>query len=515
MSPSRQPPSSPANRVLVVDDDLELCELISLRLEAQGMQVTSVPTGQQALELVESGKVEAMVLDLRLGDVDGLEVLAQARERIPELPVVILTAHGTIETAVEAMRRGAYGFLTKPFQDHELVQKLVHALERTTLQREVDDLRRIVAGVPRERLIGRSPAITQVRAHIARVAPSDATVLVLGESGTGKELAARLLHGLSRRAHGPFVAVNCGALPPELLESELFGHVKGAFTGATQSREGLFGAARGGTLFLDEVGEAPPGVQVKLLRVLQERRYTRVGSNTEEEADVRVVAATNRELREEVEVRRFREDLFYRLCVVPTSCCAGTGCRPRTSRTRAMGAESRGTHAASFPSGETTATTWRAGTCTPTVTFTAVTTPPMGATSGDSIFIASSTTSTSPRVTVAPTSVFTRMMRPSIGARRRPSLARSCSEGGRKETSRMWRVTPSSEHHRVPPARRYRTARRLPATSISARSAAMERRESATQVSAMRTSYSVGATGRTDARNSEAPSFRTTGTGRA
>jgi two-component system, NtrC family, response regulator GlrR len=193
----------------------------------------------------------------------------------------------------------------------------VHALERTALQREVDDLRRIVAGVPRERLLGASPAITQVREVIARVAPSDATVLVLGESGTGKELAARLLHALSRRAQGPFVAVNCGALPPELLESELFGHVKGAFTGATQSREGLFGTARGGTLFLDEVGEAPLGVQVKLLRVLQERRYTRVGSNTEEDADVRVVAATNRDLREEVEERRFREDLYYRLCVVP------------------------------------------------------------------------------------------------------------------------------------------------------------------------------------------------------
>jgi two-component system response regulator GlrR len=317
MSPSPPSSSAPANRVLVVDDDLELGELISLRLEAHGMRVTCVPTGQQAIERVERDEVDAMVLDLRLGDMDGLEVLAQARERVAELPVVILTAHGTIETAVEAMRRGAYGFLTKPFQDHELVQKLVHALERTSLQREVDDLRRIVAGVPRERLLGASPAITQVRERIARVAPSDATVLVLGESGTGKELAARLLHGLSRRAHGPFVAVNCGALPPELLESELFGHVKGAFTGALQSREGLFGAAHGGTLFLDEVGEAPPSVQVKLLRVLQERRYTRVGSSTEEEADVRVVAATNRDLREEVDVRRFREDLYYRLCVVP------------------------------------------------------------------------------------------------------------------------------------------------------------------------------------------------------
>ncbi|EAU67242.1 helix-turn-helix, Fis-type [Stigmatella aurantiaca DW4/3-1] len=258
-----------------------------------------------------------MVLDLRLGDSDGLEVLAQARERALDLPVVVLTAHGTIETAVEAMSRGAYGFLTKPFQDHELVQKLRHALERSALRREVADLRRIVAGGPRERLSGSSAAITRVREDIARVAPSEASVLLLGESGTGKELAARLLHALSRRAEGPFVAINCGALPPELLESELFGHVEGAFTAATQAREGLFGAARGGTLFLDEVGETPARVQIKLLRVLQERRYTRLGSNTGEEVDVRVVAATNRDLREEVEERRFREDLYYRLCVVP------------------------------------------------------------------------------------------------------------------------------------------------------------------------------------------------------
>ncbi|WP_232293345.1 sigma-54-dependent transcriptional regulator [Stigmatella aurantiaca] len=281
------------------------------------MRVSSVSTGPQALTAIERGDVDAMVLDLRLGDSDGLEVLAQARERALDLPVVVLTAHGTIETAVEAMSRGAYGFLTKPFQDHELVQKLRHALERSALRREVADLRRIVAGGPRERLSGSSAAITRVREDIARVAPSEASVLLLGESGTGKELAARLLHALSRRAEGPFVAINCGALPPELLESELFGHVEGAFTAATQAREGLFGAARGGTLFLDEVGETPARVQIKLLRVLQERRYTRLGSNTGEEVDVRVVAATNRDLREEVEERRFREDLYYRLCVVP------------------------------------------------------------------------------------------------------------------------------------------------------------------------------------------------------
>ncbi|MCE9668206.1 sigma-54 dependent transcriptional regulator [Myxococcus stipitatus] len=303
--------------VLVVDDDAELCELISLRLEARGMKVTTALTAARGLELLGQEEVDAVVLDLRLEDVDGLEVLARMRARSPDLPVVILTAHGTIETAVEAMQRGAYGFLTKPFQDHELVQKLLHATERSDLRRELADLRRIVAGTTPERLLGTSPAITEVRDRIARVAPSEATVLILGESGTGKELAARQVHALSRRASGPFIAVNCGALPPELLESELFGHVKGAFTGATQTREGLFGAARRGTLFLDEVGEAAPRVQVKLLRVLQERRFARVGSTVEEEADVRVVAATNRDLREEVEERRFREDLYYRLAVLP------------------------------------------------------------------------------------------------------------------------------------------------------------------------------------------------------
>ncbi|MBZ4398910.1 sigma-54 dependent transcriptional regulator [Myxococcus sp. MISCRS1] len=303
--------------VLVVDDDAELCELISLRLEARGMKVTTALTAARGLELLEQEEVDAVVLDLRLEGADGLEVMGQMRARSPDLPVVILTAHGTIETAVEAMQRGAYGFLTKPFQDHELVQKLLHATERSDLRRELADLRRIVAGTTPERLLGTSSAIAEVRDRIARVAPSEATVLILGESGTGKELAARQVHALSRRASGPFVAVNCGALPPELLESELFGHVKGAFTGATQTREGLFGAARGGTLFLDEIGEAALRVQVKLLRVLQERRFARVGSTVEEEADVRIVAATNRDLREEVEAKRFREDLYYRLAVLP------------------------------------------------------------------------------------------------------------------------------------------------------------------------------------------------------
>ncbi len=317
MSPRREVPTR-RPRVLVVDDDLELTELLTMRLEHHGYDVKSASDAGTGLAQLDRGAVDAMILDLRLGDADGLAVLREVRLRAPEVPVVILTAHGTIETAVDAMRGGAYGFLTKPFHDHDLLQKLAHAVESHALHREVDDLRRILGEAPEHaRLLGTSAPIAGVRSMIARIGPTDATVMLLGESGTGKELAARALHAVSPRRANPFVAINCAALPPQLLESELFGHVRGAFTGATSDREGLFGAARGGTLFLDEVGEATPSVQVKLLRVLQERRYTRVGATVEEEADVRVLAATNRELRAEVRAGRFREDLFYRLHVVP------------------------------------------------------------------------------------------------------------------------------------------------------------------------------------------------------
>ena len=303
-------------RILVVDDDAELAELLGVRLMASGYDVTSELGAQRALARVGRERIDAVLLDLRLADGDGLDVLSAIRERSPDLPVIILTAHGTIDTAVEAMRRGAYGFLTKPFLDHELVQKLGHAIENVELRREVAGLRRIVGSPAEARLLGTSPAIQRLREAIARVAPSDATVLLLGESGTGKELAARSLHDMSSRAKGPFVAVNCAALTPELLESTLFGHTKGAFTGASGDRHGIFGAARRGTVFLDEIGEAPMVVQAKLLRVLQERRFTRVGTTEEEDADVRVLAATNRDLRAEVAERHFREDLYYRLAVV-------------------------------------------------------------------------------------------------------------------------------------------------------------------------------------------------------
>jgi two-component system, NtrC family, response regulator GlrR len=268
--------------------------------------------------VLEREIVDAMILDLSLDGESGLDLLDAVQQRSMDLPVIVLTAHGTIENAVEAVGRGAYGFITKPFHDHELLSKVDHAVERVKLRREVAGLRRLTGegGGTVERLLGTSSRIEEVRERIARVARSDASVLLLGESGTGKELAARMLHALSPRASGRFVAINCGA-PPELLESELFGHVRGAFTGAVRDKEGLFSAASGGTLLLDEIGDAPVQVQVKLLRVLQEREVISVGATRSVSVDVRVIAATHRDLRAEVERGTFREDLFYRLHVVP------------------------------------------------------------------------------------------------------------------------------------------------------------------------------------------------------
>ncbi len=307
-----------SGHVLLVDDDAELCELLAVRLEANGYRVSAEHTTAGALARVGRDHVDAILLDLQMGEDDGLVVLDGIRKRSLDVPVIILTAHGSIGNAVDATKRGAFDFLTKPFQNVELLQKLRLAVESARLRRELANLRRIVTGSSDEhRLLGVSPGIEHVRELITRVAPSKATVLITGESGTGKELVARAIHDQSPRAEEPFVAINCAALSPDLLESTLFGHTKGAFTGAVAEREGLLGAAKRGTLFLDEISETPSTVQAKLLRVIQERRYTKVGSPVEIEADVRIIAATNRDLRQEVNERRFRDDLFYRLHVFP------------------------------------------------------------------------------------------------------------------------------------------------------------------------------------------------------
>lgn len=309
---------TPRPHVVVIDDDADHCELMEIRLEHQGFRASSERTCRGGIEILEREVVDAMLVDLQLEHESGLDLLVEVQHRALDLPVIILTAHGTIETAVEAMKRGAYGFLTKPFDDHQLLQKLEHAVERVRLRREVAGLRRLVGqSNDTDRLLGTSANIASVRDLVARIAPSEATVLILGESGTGKELAARSIHARSPRRDAPFVAINCGALPAELLESELFGYTRGAFTGAARDKEGLFAAAEGGTLFLDEVGDAPLPVQVRLLRVLQERCYVPVGSTESRQTDVRVIAATNRDLRKDMETGRFREDLFYRLHVVP------------------------------------------------------------------------------------------------------------------------------------------------------------------------------------------------------
>lgn len=307
--------------ILLVDDDPDLLRLLSMRLSATGYRVTAVQSAEAALERLAIELPTLVISDIRLPGRDGLALFDEIRTRHAALPVILLTAHGTIPDAVEATARGAYAYLTKPFDGKALLEKIAQALSLTvpSLPSSADQTLTSGDQAWRADLISRSQRMNELLAEARLVAASDASILIRGESGSGKELLACAIHRASPRANAPFVAVNCGAIPEQLLESELFGHVKGAFTGAVSNRHGLFQAAHGGTLFLDEIGDMPLLLQVKLLRVLQERAVRPVGADQAVPIDVRIVSATHRDLDAALADGQFREDLYYRLNVVTLS----------------------------------------------------------------------------------------------------------------------------------------------------------------------------------------------------
>ncbi|MBF0341465.1 MAG: sigma-54-dependent Fis family transcriptional regulator [Magnetococcales bacterium] len=303
--------------ILVCDDETNLRELLCLALEGHGHRTLAAANGAEALRLLEQSAWELLITDLRLPDMSGLDLLRRAKELAPDRPALLMTAFASAATAVTAMKEGAFDYLEKPFVMEELHLAVARALEQGALQRENIRLRQAVGErVSAEEIIGISVAMRRVLELARRAARTDASVLITGESGTGKELVARFIHNCSVRVKGPFVAVNCAAVPEGLIESELFGHARGAFTGAVANRPGLFVEAEHGTLFLDEIGETPMPVQAKLLRAVQERLVRPVGGVGERAVDVRLLAATNRDLREETASGRFREDLLYRINVV-------------------------------------------------------------------------------------------------------------------------------------------------------------------------------------------------------
>src|ERR1700760_231340 len=305
-------------RILIVEDEPNMRKLLSMHLRTEGHVAVEVANIKKGLESIESGDFDVVLTDYQLPDGKGLDIVQAVSQSGSSTAVVVLTAYGTVELAVEAMRNGAYDFLTKPFSAENLKAVIQRAVRHVALLRENDLLRSAVGKLKgKSENHGQSQQIVRLREMIAKVGPTDATVLITGETGTGKELVARAIHRASGRAHRPLVSVNCAAFPETLLESELFGHEKGAFTGADRLRLGLFETAHQGTLFLDEAGEMSPAAQAKLLRVLAEGKITRVGSSTPRDVDVRVLVATHRDLVREVEEKRFRQDLYYRLAIVP------------------------------------------------------------------------------------------------------------------------------------------------------------------------------------------------------
>ena len=306
-----------SGRVLVVDDEREMCEAIAAGLAPRGYDVHWETSAEAAIATLGGDETDVVLTDLNMAGMDGLALCQRIVTSRPDVPVVVITAFGSLETAIAAIRAGAYDFITKPVKMDALAVALARAVQHRSLREEVKRLRRLVGEVERfDELVGESAAMRRVRQLLERVAASDASVLVTGESGTGKEVVARALHRRGRRKDGPFVAIHCAAMPEQLLESELFGHVRGAFTDARAARTGLFVQAHHGTLLLDEIGDLPLALQPKLLRALQERRVRPVGGSEEVPFDVRVVATTNRDLEAAVEEARFREDLYFRINVI-------------------------------------------------------------------------------------------------------------------------------------------------------------------------------------------------------
>ncbi len=305
-------------KILAVDDDPGLLTLMKARLEAAGYDVTVAAGGEEAIACANENIFSAAILDFKMEDMDGIALMERLLKIQPYLPVIILTAYGTIERAVDATKKGAYDFLTKPFEAKDLLHRIEKALEVGRLRVEVDRLRHMVKQRYRfDNIIASSAKMRHILNQVAQIASTDSTVCLYGESGTGKELMAKAIHLSSPRAKGPFVAINCGAIPEGLLESELFGHVKGAFTSADGPKKGLLQTADGGTLFMDEIAELSPPLQVKLLRVFQDREFFSVGGVKPIKIDVRLVAATNRDLWKAIQEGKFREDLYYRIHVIP------------------------------------------------------------------------------------------------------------------------------------------------------------------------------------------------------
>ena len=318
--------------ILIVDDEKNYLTILSAILEDEGFEVLTAPGGSEALDIHKASDLDLILTDMKMPKMDGIELLENIKENDPDLPVIMMTAHGTVDKAVEAMQKGAYTYVLKPFDNERLI---IYVKKATSMYQVVKENRRLRDAVESQyrfgNIIGKSKKMRDVFDTIQKVAPSGATVLIEGESGTGKELVARSIHFNSPRREKPFVAVNCSALAESLLESELFGHERGAFTGAVATKKGRFELADGGTLFLDEIGELSQNLQVKLLRVLQEKVFERVGGVRTISVDIRILAATNKDLQQEMQEGRFREDLYYRLNVVHISFAAAEGASGRHS----------------------------------------------------------------------------------------------------------------------------------------------------------------------------------------